>query len=200
MVLMTRSLVLASGSPRRRVLLRRAGFDFTVAPTGVAEARLPDETATEMVVRLAAAKAMAAAAGLDGDTLVLGADTAVVLDGEALGKPQGPEDAVAMLLRLGGREHSVLTGYCLVAGRDERVADGVVSTGVVFRSMEVSQVEAYVATGEAFGKAGGYAIQGIGRKFVAEVRGSFTNVMGLPMELIAPLLVDHGVSGSAGRR
>ena len=152
-----------------------------------------------MVMRLATDKAMAAAGGYGTDTIVLGADTAVVVDGETLGKPKGAEGAVEMLLRLAGRQHSVLTGYCLMAGRGQPLADGVVSTGVVFRSIDVSQAEAYVATGEAFDKAGGYAIQGIGRKFVAEVRGSFTNVMGLPMELISPLLAEHGALTDVGK-
>lgn len=146
-----------------------------------------------MVVRLATAKAEAVADGIDSNTLILGADTAVVLDDEAIGKPESPESAVEMVIRLGGREHAVVTGYSLVEGGRHRVASGLVATGVVFRPIDRGQAEAYVATGEAFDKAGAYAIQGIGRKFVSEIRGSFTNVMGLPMELITSLLIEHGV-------
>lgn len=186
-------LVLASGSPRRRVLLRRAGFDFAVVRPDVTEVRKRGESPEEMVARLAAAKAAIAVQEAGDDALVLGADTAVVLDGEPLGKPEGDAAAVAMLRALGGREHQVITGYSLAArgGRDQ--ASGVEGTVVRFHPIDEAQARAYVGTGEPMDKAGAYAIQGLGRRFVAEIQGSFTNVMGLPMEVIEPLLIEHGV-------
>lgn len=189
-----RHLVLASGSPRRRVLLRRAGFDFDLARPDVSEDRLPAEPATNMVRRLACDKAAVAAANLGPATLVLGADTAVVLDGVPLGKPATPLEAVEVLMDLSGRSHEVLTGYCLVSGGGENVSRGIVVTTVTFKVVDRDEAEAYVATGEPLDKAGSYAIQGLGRKFVAHIDGSFSNVMGLPMEVITPLLVERGFS------
>jgi septum formation protein len=150
-----------------------------------------------MVRRLAVAKAAHVASGFGSGVLVLGADTAVVLDGDALGKPLDAADAAAMLLRLGGREHRIVTGYCLWESGAGSLELGSVETEVAFRPISHSDAEAYVATGEPLGKAGSYAIQGVGRKLVSEIRGSFTNVMGLPMETIIELLDHHGVPRSS---
>jgi septum formation protein len=188
------SLILASGSPRRRVLLRRAGFPFIVAHPDIDETRMGDEPAADMVARLAREKARAVAIDAGGEAIVLAADTAVVLGGDTLGKPHTTADAIAMLLRLGGTDHDVVTGYCLCRGQaGEVIGRGLESTGVVFRSIDREAAAAYVATGEPFDKAGAYAIQGLGRQFVEEIRGSFTNVMGLPMEAVTPMLLAAGM-------
>jgi septum formation protein len=195
-----RALILASGSPRRRVLLRRDGFNFVVVRPDVDERPLEGEAPSAMVERLAGTKAGTVAAEAVADSVVLAADTAVVLDGAALGKPRDADDAVRMLMDLGDGEHHVVTGYSLSNRVDGIIARGVAKTAVVFRPVARREAEAYVATGEPLDKAGAYGIQGLGRQFVAEVRGSFTNVMGLPMEVIGPLLVDHGVPRSPGRQ
>lgn len=188
--------MLASGSPRRRVLLRREGFRFDVAAADIDEQILDGETPEAMVVRLAVAKASSAARESGPGCVVLGADTAVVLDGSAMGKPVDESDAVRMLLTLSGRFHDVITGYALTDGPEAPPTEGIVKTRVGFRPIERNDAEQYVATGEPMDKAGAYAIQGLGRRFVSELDGSFTNVMGLPMETIAPLLVGYGIGRS----
>ena len=188
----TRKLVLASGSPRRRVLLRRAGFRFEVMRPEIAEEEQPGESPGAMVKRLAVSKAEAAAEALERGTLVLGADTTVVLDGKTLGKPVNAAEAVGMLLRLAGREHRVITGFCLWDAGSGSLEVGAIETEIVFRSMSRAEAESYVSTGEPLDKAGAYAIQGFGRRLVSEIRGSFTNVMGLPMEAIEEPLDRHG--------
>ena len=192
------NFVLASGSPRRRVLLRRVGFDFTVVRPDVAEIPAPDEEPGAMAARLAEDKATTGADSQRRGSLVLGADTVVVLDGRAIGKPRDEADAVDILRRLGGSSHDVVTGFCLARAGGAVLDSGTDTTTVVFRGITAEEAVAYVATGEPLDKAGAYAIQGYGRRFVAEVRGSFTNVMGLPMERIEPLLAQHGIRPSAG--
>lgn len=192
-----RLLVLASGSPRRRVLLRREGFDFTVLRPDIDERAADHEAPTEMVARLSEIKATVGSARSTPAAVALGADTTVVRDGKALGKPRDSQEAVAMLLSLSDRSHEAVTGYALaVEGRV--VASGIETTTVVFHSVDVDDAVAYAATGEPVDKAGGYAIQSLGRQFVKEISGSFTNVMGLPMETIVPLLAKHGVNPTTG--
>ena len=187
-------LVLASGSPRRRVLLRRAGFDFSVVRPDVDETHERGESAAQLVSRLAESKAIAVAQLERGDhRAVLAADTMVAVHDHALGKPDGPAQAVEMLLGLSDRSHEVITGYCLYAFGPTRLGAGVTATAVRFKGIDRAAAEEYVATGEPLDKAGAYAIQGFGRRFVAEITGSFTNVMGLPMEDVTPLLVEHGI-------
>lgn len=188
-------LVLASSSPRRRVLLRRAGFTFRSAEPAIDETARAGEAPDAMVDRLAGEKALSIAAGRG--RIVLGADTTVSLDGAILAKPAGPEEAVAMLIDLGGRSHDVYTGFALVAGR--RILErGVEHSTVTFSRIDDAAARAYVATGEPLDKAGAYAIQGLGRKFVTGIDGSFTNVMGLPMERVVPALLARGVHPEAG--
>ena len=188
----TRDLVLASGSPRRRRLLESAGFGFRSIVPETAEIPIDGETPEDMVTRLAEDKARAVAGKVATDAIVLGADTTVVLDDEAIGKPNGPEDAVEMILRLQGRPHRVLSGYALVT--DGAVVErGIVGSTVTMKPIARAEAEAYVATGEPLDKAGAYAIQGAaGGDLVADLDGSFSNVMGLPMEVIAPLLEGWG--------
>ncbi len=175
-----RPLVLASQSPRRRELLATAGFAFTVRARPVEEVRAPGESPEAYVLRLAREKAEAA--WEHRDEIVLGADTVVVLGEEVLEKPQNDEDARAMLGRLSGREHVVITGICLRhAGGAEVVGE---STRVRFLDLTREEIDAYVASGEPMDKAGAYAIQGLASKFVASVDGCFFNVVGLPVSQV----------------
>lgn len=173
-------LVLASGSPRRRALLDQVGLLHGVRAPDVDEALPPEMPVEERVRRLAERKATAVP--IEPSEWVLGADTlGVDADGRVLGKPRGEEDAVRMLLGLGGREHRVLTGICVVRGRDGARFGRVVETRVRFARLSREQAEAYVATGEPLGKAGAYAIQGLGAALVAHLEGDYANVVGLPL-------------------
>ena len=197
-------LVLASGSPRRAQLLARLDLHPEVRPPDVDETPHPDETPEAMVTRLAGRKA--AAVARDGE-VVVAADTVVVSDGQGLGKPVDDADAEAMLRRLSGRTHHVVTGVCVLRG--PLAAATRVTTAVTFRPLTDAEVAWYVATGEPAGKAGGYALQGAGAALVDRVEGSDTNVIGLPLAETVGLLRDVGVDplraagarpGSAGQR
>lgn len=187
-----RDLILASGSPRRRRLLESAGFGFRALAPETDELPIAGETPDQMVIRLAEEKARAVSDRVAEDAIVLGVDTTVVLDDEAIGKPAGPEAAVEMVLRLAGRSHRVLSGYALLMA-GALVESGVVESSVTMKPITRAEAEAYVATGEPLDKAGAYAIQGAsGGDLVANLDGSFSNVMGLPMEVIVPLLEGWG--------
>ncbi len=184
---------LASGSPRRRELLQQIGVSFRVVRAAVDEAVRLAESAPTYVLRLAAAKAEAGwETSRDGSHVpVLAADTAVVLDGKILGKPADCQDALGLLGRLSGRTHEVLTAVAL------RTADGLQSrisrSEVTFRSIAVGEARAYWETGEPSDKAGAYAIQGLGAIFIADLRGSYSGVMGLPLFETAALLSNAGL-------
>ncbi|HWX27428.1 MAG TPA: nucleoside triphosphate pyrophosphatase [Steroidobacteraceae bacterium] len=185
---------LASGSPRRRELLQQIGVSFRVVGTAVDEAVQPAETAPAYVVRLAAAKAEAGWTRSRGahPAPVLAADTAVVLDGKILGKPADRQDAESMLRQLSGRTHEVLTAVALrTAGC---LQSRISRSEVTFRAIPADEARGYWETGEACDKAGAYAIQGRAAIFVADLRGSFSGVMGLPLFETAELLHGAGVS------
>ena len=182
---MTR-LVLASASPRRRELLAKLGLLPEIRPVNLDETPAPGEDARRYVERLAREKA-AAAAG-EGAEILLAADTAVVLDGEILGKPADPEEARTMLRRLSGRAHEVLTGVALLETPKGAAVSAIEETRVVFRTLDEEEIAAYVATGEARDKAGAYGIQGRAAVFVPRIEGSWSNVVGLPLELVDRLL------------
>jgi len=181
-------LVLASGSPRRRELLARAGVPFEVRPSDIAEVAMPGEAPERLARRLAAEKALAVARELDPGRTVLGADTIVVLDGEIFGKPADAEHAVRMLSQLVGRTHVVTTAVALVDSRELRVRDLAVHSHVRMRPADEAEIRRYVATGESLDKAGAYALQGEGRRFVETVEGSESNVIGLPLDETLALL------------
>jgi nucleoside triphosphate pyrophosphatase len=192
-------IVLASASPRRAELLASAGLPFVVVPSTVVEERLPDEPPGAFVRRLAAAKARdVAAARPDGRSpgatreFVLAADTDVVLDGDVLGKPRDENDARAMLARLSGRVHDVVTGYEVYDAAAGRADGAVVRTRVEFAALSRGEIDAYVATGEPMGKAGGYAIQGRAAGMVRRIEGSYTNVVGLPLREVLETLARMG--------
>jgi septum formation protein len=186
---------LASGSPRRRQLLEQIGVPFQVLTVTVDESIAHGEEPIAYVSRLAAAKAEAglarsAAAGAE-ERPVLAADTAVVIGHEILGKPTGRDDAVRMLQLLSGRTHEVFTSIALAAGG--RTTSCVSRSEVTFRDITRAEASDYWDTGEPGDKAGGYAIQGLGAVFVAQLRGSFSGVMGLPLFETAGLLNAAGV-------
>ncbi len=186
-------LVLASSSPRRAELLRQLHLSFRVVPPEVSERPVPDELAVDFAARLSLAKAEAVFESLSEreSTVVIGADTLVVLDADVLGKPQNRRDAIEMLMRLSGRGHSVVTGVSLVgATRKETI---VTETIVVFRELTIEECENYWRTGEPCDKAGAYGIQGLGAIFVASIEGSYSNVVGLPLMETAERLRDFGV-------
>jgi septum formation protein len=195
------SLILASASPRRRELLRSLVADFRVVPSDLEETLDPGSP-REAAVRLALDKARAVAARVGGEApgkplVVLGADTVVVIEGEALGKPAGPGEARAMLRRLRGRTHEVITAVAVVDARTGRAESVAVVSRVRMADYGEAEIEAYVATGEPLDKAGAYAIQGAGGVLVAGLEGSFSNVVGLPLAETARLLAAFGVPVSA---
>ena len=190
------SLYLASGSPRRRELLTQIGVPFSTVSAAIDETPLVNEPATAYVERLAREKARAGykhvtASPAGDDFCVLGADTAVVLDGQILGKPVDEADALAMLMALSGREHEVLTAIALIDAT--RCETRVVSSAVRFRNISTQEAARYWASGEPLDKAGGYAIQGLGAVFVSGLEGSYSAVVGLPVCETAELLGHFGI-------
>ena len=185
------ALVLASQSPRRRELLALLGVPFRVQPAAVDETPRAGEAPDAYVARTAADKARAVSA-----PAVLAADTAVVLDERILGKPRDRDDAGAMLGRLSGREHSVLTAVVLRCGDAVRAV--TVRTAVTFDRLDAARIDAYLATDEPWDKAGAYAIQGLAGAFVRSVSGSYSNVVGLPLVETRELLLAAGLLGASG--
>ena len=182
------SLVLASASPRRQELLARLGVPFTVEPSRIPELHPPGPPAAALAaVALDKARAVAGR-WTAGRAVILGADTEVVLDGRYMGKPRDAADAVRILSALSGRTHEVITGVALVEAPPGREATAAVTTRVTMTAATQEEIAAYVATGEPFDKAGGYAVQGLGARLVARVDGCLTNVVGLPVEATRRLL------------
>jgi len=182
-------LVLASASPRRAELLTAAGFTFDILVADVDEATRPGESPHDYVRRLAAEKAAATLGRLnreDGQAVVLGADTTVVVGGEILGKPRDSADAERMLRLLSGRHHTVLTGVAALTV--DTSSEAVVETRVFVHSLSDQQVAWYVASGEGLDKAGAYAIQGLASRFITRIEGSYSNVVGLPVATVDELI------------
>jgi len=184
-------LILASASPRRAELLTAAGYAFEVMGTSVDETPAHGESPAAYTLRVALDKAHAVtkrpgASSILRDAVVLAADTEVVVDGRILGKPADPEDAGRMLRLLSGRVHEVLTALVVVKDEEERT--DVVRTSVSFVRLDNEDISWYVASGEPMGKAGAYAIQGLGGRFVDRIEGSWANVVGLPIHRVAELV------------
>lgn len=188
-------LILASNSPRRRELLRNAGFEFDVRPSGVEESRLPHESPEDFTRRLARDKALDVARQSEAGSLVLGADTVVAIDGEILEKPVDAVDAARMLRKLSGRTHRVITALCLIRAPESVLAWRHETTSVTFRKLTNEEIENYVASGEPFDKAGGYAIQGLASRFVPRVEGCYFNVVGLPIPLVYEIVKSIAIKG-----
>ena len=191
-------LILASASPRRRELLDQLGVHYTVDAAHIDESPGPGESPADYVQRMAREKAGAVAGPrLPSGVAVLAADTTVVLGDAILGKPRDRAEALGMLARLSGRTHRVMTAVCLRSAAGETGA--LVETEVEFTTLSRDMCEAYLATGEAWGKAGAYAIQGCGGAFVRAIHGSYSNVVGLPLCETWQLLQSCGIGTALER-
>lgn len=191
---MAKRLVLASASPRRKALLQQLGVEFEVQPVDMDESLQPGEGVLEHVQRLAIEKArlgFSQVALAANDLAVLAADTVVEVDGEVLGKPENYGQAAAFLARLSGKKHKVHTAIAIVTADRELTA--LSSSEVEFAQLTASQINAYIETGEPMDKAGAYAIQGLAARFVVNLNGSYSGVMGLPIYETANLLAACGV-------
>ncbi|MCG9702827.1 Maf family protein [Vibrio natriegens] len=173
------SLVLASGSPRRKELLAQLGYDFDIVLPDVEEAKQAHEQAQDYVLRLSLEKAQAGLALAKPDSVVLGSDTVVVCDAHVLEKPTNFEDAKRMLTRLSGRRHQVMTAVSVVSSQKQHSV--VVITDVWFKPLTHEEIEQYWQSGEPCDKAGSYGIQGLGGRFVTRIEGSYHAVVGLPL-------------------
>lgn len=192
-------LILASTSPRRSEILRAVGWPFESCPVDIDEARQPGEKAATYVQRLAVEKAQTAAGARFAGSTIIGADTVVVIDEEILGKPRDEDDARRMLRQLSGQWHKVLTGIALVNGAAPEIRVAHETTEVKFAAMAEDEIDWYVASGEPMDKAGAYAIQGLGARFVEGIKGDYFNVMGLPVRLLYELVTEKAGSSSTGR-
>jgi septum formation protein len=189
---MASRLILASRSPRRYELLKQISLDFEVIPSSILEENfIRDESPREHVIRLSEEKARDVGQKYP-NAWLLGADTVVYIDGIILGKPKTHEEAVDMLRCLSGQEHSVLTGFSVLNASKGKGERGAVETAVKVKSLSPVEMEWYVQTGEPFDKAGAYAIQGIGSFMIESIRGSYTNVVGLPVCEVTEMLVRLG--------
>lgn len=184
-------LVLASASPRRRELLDQLGVHYSCHPADIDETRSPQESPADYVQRMAREKAEAVAA-LYPDNVVLAADTTVQIDDDVLGKPSDHFDGLAMLARLSGRSHSVMTAVCLRSPAG--ISSELVETQVEFTQLSREICEAYLATDEPWDKAGGYGIQGLAGAFVRAIHGSYSNVVGLPLGETWRMLQASGIA------
>jgi len=195
-------LILASGSARRAEILRNAGFEFETLVTHADESRRTRESPAKYVGRVAHAKARAAAEKLRGKSdpvIVIGADTVVRAGGKILGKPLDVKDARRMLRTLSGKTHRVLTGLSVLSLPDGAGRHHVETTRVRFRKMSNAEIDDYIATGEPFGKAGAYAIQGIGGRYLTQIEGCYFNVVGLPLARLCKLLAQMQEHGGGAR-
>ena len=172
-------IILASSSPRRKELLAALGLGFEVIHPSSDETLSGNETPEDFVLRVSAEKASSVSRSLGEGVIVIGADTIVVVDGEILGKPSGPEEASSMLRKLSGKEHHVYTAFSIVRPKNEILHSEIVDTRVRVKPLAASEIEGYIKTGEPMDKAGAYGIQGIGSFMVTGIEGSYSNVVGL---------------------
>ena len=187
-------LILASSSPRRAEVLRDAGISFSVLSSAVDETAMPGETPQEHVQRLADAKGGLVAARSVGPAIVLSADTVVVLDGQILGKPRSTDEARRMLELFSGRTHSVITGVTLLLLPEMERRQFVETTLVHFAPLSRDEISRYLATEEPYDKAGAYAIQGRGGRYIPRIEGCYFNVVGLPLSRVVAALHELGWS------
>jgi septum formation protein len=181
------SIILASGSPRRRELLMQLAVNFEVAAADIDESLINGETPRDYVLRLSRAKALAGYLQSTSRLPVLGSDTIVLLDGEILGKPESRSEAESMLQRLSGRTHEVYSGVALVLD-PETISDALNITAVTFGDMPVAWIRQYCQSNEPMDKAGAYAVQGGTGQYIQRIEGSYSGVMGLPLFETAQLL------------
>lgn len=196
-----KKLILASKSPRRRYLLTQAGLVFSVIPSTVDESSISISSPSLFAKVLAEAKAIDVSEKHP-ESWVIGADTIVLIDGLILGKPESREHAAEMLNRLSGQTHQVITGYCICQQASGKRINDSIKTDVTFKKLSEKEIQWYIHTSEPFDKAGAYAIQGLGTFLVKSIRGSYTNVVGLPVCEVIECLIREGVVGfdNAGNR
>ncbi len=194
MTLFSKKLILASRSPRRAELLLSLGLEFEVSPSDVEENTDPRESPEQNALNIARDKARGVARQNPG-CYVLGADTIVVLDKEIIGQPADEEDACRILLKLAGKQHRVITGVVLISPEEKEYETAAVST-VTIQSVSRDEIRSYIATGEPLDKAGAYAIQGEGSFLVESWEGSYSNIVGLPLEALTDLLKQAGFPAS----
>lgn len=186
-------LVLASNSPRRRELLTLTGIPFTVVPSTAEEIRSEGESPTNFVKRVARDKGLEVASRIPA-SIVLSADTIVMVDGYVFGKPAGKAEAVRMLERLSDKQHTVLTAVTVLDSETGAMVEGLEETKVWFRNLDPSTIDFYIRREDVMDKAGAYAIQGCASVFIPKIEGSYSNVVGLPLSLTCDLLSSMGLS------
>lgn len=194
---MSGRFILASASPRRIELLTLLGLRFAVMPSHVEETFLKGETPREHVLRLSVAKT-ANAFSNHPDAWVMGADTIVIINGEVLGKPKTPDEAREMLGKLSGQVHTVFTGFTVAKKNADILISDAVESSVRFREIPEDEMAWYIRSEEPYDKAGGYAVQGMGAFFIKEIRGSYTNVMGLPLCEVVDVMKSVGAIAFTG--
>ncbi len=190
---MSVKFILASSSPRRIGMIRELGIEFEVIVPRVDEIHPACELPAELVVRLSLEKAVDVASQIEKKAVILAADTVVILGDTILGKPVDEADAMKMLQMLSANTHRVATGFAILNERTEVLHTEAVFTDVTFKSLERAEIEGYIKTGEPMDKAGAYAIQGKGSFMVKEINGSFTNVVGLPLDRVVDVLSAHNL-------
>lgn len=190
----TKALILASQSPRRKYLLKQAGLTFTVIISQFDENSVEVTSPVLYATRLAEGKALDIATKYP-ESWIIGADTIVLIDNLILGKPENRKHAREMLQRLSGQTHRVVTGYCICCKSEDKRISNAVQTEVQFKTLSQQEIEWYIHTSEPFDKAGAYAIQGLGTFLVRSIKGSYTNVVGLPVCEVIECLIQEGVVG-----
>ena len=186
------AIILASESVRRVDILRTLGIPFSIIPPDIDETRMPGEPAREYVLRISYEKARKVGNHFP-DKWVIGADTVVVYKNELLGKPKNEKDAFAMLKKLGGKWHRVITGFCVLNVSQNTTCRDAVETRVFMKSMVDDEIMRYISTSEPLDKAGSYAVQGRAGYMVKEIKGSYSNIVGLPICEVAETLLSLGV-------
>jgi septum formation protein len=185
-------IILASSSPRRKELLAKLGIEFEVISPLVDEVPLKDESPTDFALRVSTEKPLSVARGLESDFVVIGADTIVVVDDEILGKPSNIEEAKHMLEKISGREHQVITAFSIVKPKKEILHRETAESRVRIKTLAPWEIEGYIKTGEPMDKAGAYGAQGVGAFLIEEIKGSYTNVVGLPLSQLVDALTKLG--------
>lgn len=180
-------IILASESPRRAELLRQIGLKFEIRPSAVDEGKEPKESLENYVKRVALSKAEKAAAG-EKNAVIIAADTIVILSKKRLGKPESPESAIAMLNKLSGKCHKVMTGLAVIDTQTGKKRTKIVATKVWFKRLTAEEIADYARSGEPLDKAGGYGIQGKAAVFVKKIEGDYFNVVGLPLNTLYEIL------------
>ena len=188
-------IILASGSPRRKDILNMLGIPFEVVVSDADETVSAGTPPDEMVKELSLRKAAEVSKNLESGAIVIGSDTVVYLDGEILGKPADSEDAYGMLEKLSGRTHIVYTGITVIFKSEsgEKAVSAVDGTEVTFKELTPENISAYIASGEPFGKAGAYAVQGIGSVFIERINGDFFTVVGMSPKVLSEILESQGI-------